>query len=592
MAVDERRESPRFELVWTVGFSGKRFVEVGRERAIRDALRLCLADLSGRAREQGARLTAVSSLARGGDVLFAEAIATLQTVDSAIPWKCLLPFAWEEFIRRDLAAGPDGQTLPDDEASEIRRRADVCIGRSHPAAQITSSGADPSNDEHRAEAYLECGYRTVDESDVMVLLLRQREVEALLSTDAPLVPPPRRRGTFAAACYARAAGRPMIVLNADAADVWATRSVLNAPETKAPSRAWFVDGDVSGLILKACAGKVGGGSLPSEATGTRSGPKTALRESVGLVGARLGALADEHQRSTLGGLRMILRLHLGASTLAALAATVLVLKNPHALPLALLVPLVLLAFVKPALAGSAWWLEHRLHHLGDRELWLTARTLAELCRGAVATWPLPLQPVNAVDEEDFPKVKRVIRTLRLLREQDAAAAVHGTPRQPEETELQADMRAACAFYARDRLLDQASYYESRLKSARASEQRWRSGFLVATWAAVVLGLSLAIDRSALALGHHLLSGLMEPVLEAGVIIAPFVAAHCLSMMAILDSRRRSTRYAEIAAYLRRLADTLEKTDANPSRLRLVEHAEGLLIEEQHEWLSVMRNLVV
>jgi hypothetical protein len=81
-------------------------------------------------------------------------------------------------------------------------------------------------------------------------------------------------------------------------------------------------------------------------------------------------------------------------------------------------------------------------------------------------------------------------------------------------------------------------------------------------------------------------------LEAGIIIGPFVAAHCLGMMTILDSRRRSARYEEMAAYLRRLADTLEKTEANPSRLRLVEHAEGILIEEQHEWFSVMRNLIV
>jgi hypothetical protein len=45
-------------------------------------------------------------------------------------------------------------------------------------------------------------------------------------------------------------------------------------------------------------------------------------------------------------------------------------------------------------------------------------------------------------------------------------------------------------------------------------------------------------------------------------------------------------------YLRRLADTLKNTKANPSRIRIIEHAERLMIEEQHEWFSVMRNLSV
>lgn len=42
----------------------------------------------------------------------------------------------------------------------------------------------------------------------------------------------------------------------------------------------------------------------------------------------------------------------------------------------------------------------------------------------------------------------------------------------------------------------------------------------------------------------------------------------------------------------RLADTLEQTQANPSRIRLIEHAERTLTEEQHEWFSVMCNLSV
>jgi hypothetical protein len=40
--------------------------------------------------------------------------------------------------------------------------------------------ADPTSEEDRDVAYLECGYRTVDESDVMILLLNGRSLRLSL----------------------------------------------------------------------------------------------------------------------------------------------------------------------------------------------------------------------------------------------------------------------------------------------------------------------------------------------------------------------------------------------------------------------------
>jgi hypothetical protein len=76
-----------------------------------------------------------------------------------------------------------------------------------------------------------------------------------------------------------------------------------------------------------------------------------------------------------------------------------------------------------------------------------------------------------------------------------------------------------------------------------------------------------------------------------MIIAPLVAAHCLGMITILDVCRRAVRYEEMSASLRRMAKTLDKFEANSARVRLIEHAARVLIEEQHEWFSVMRNLI-
>ena len=82
---------------------------------------------------------------------------------------------------------------------------------------------------------------------------------------------------------------------------------------------------------------------------------------------------------------------------------------------------------------------------------------------------------------------------------------------------------------------------------------------------------------------------LEKSLTALLIIAPFFATFCLGMITILDSRRRSKRFEEMRHYLVRLADTLANCSSNPSRLRLIEHAERMLIEEQHEWFSATRN---
>ena len=155
------------------------------------------------------------------------------------------------------------------------------------------------------------------------------------------------------------------------------------------------------------------------------------------------------------------------------------------------------------------------------------------------------------------------------------------------------MRVACQNYVHHRLLDQANeHYGPRHFTAQAQCARWRAGFLVATWSAIAIGLTLAANKTVWARGHHFLPDTVEHWLEAFVIIAPFAAAHCLGMMTILDCRRRETRYEEMRHYLARIADTLPRTEANPSRVRIVEHAERMMIEEQHEWFSVMRNLSV
>ncbi|MHC1769487.1 MAG: hypothetical protein AB9869_35255 [Verrucomicrobiia bacterium] len=505
-----------------------------------------------------------------------------------------MPFPWAAFIGYDLEADADEKRLSEKEHDDRRRQAESCRDASV-AVEVTSCDVKPQNKEERDEAYLECGYRTVDESDVMIFVLRHDEFERV---KALIAAPPANRsagprvGTFGVACYALATGRPVVLLNADAQDMFASRVCAVPDEQGARSNNWFVDPLVTEAVRKAGALQPDHETVLREKVSKLSGPMTPARHSVVSMGAHLGALANQHQSKTRNRLRWILRFHLFASALAAVGATVIHALVPADPRVLLLLGLAIIGLFKPGLAFGAWLIERVLHGDANREAWLHARVLAELCRGAVSTWSLPLQPLDAQDEEDFPRMKRLVRTLRLLREQDSGAAVQGIVPEKGEPQRDANMRAACRMYCSERLEDQAKYYFRELAKAQRQGRNYRRGFQIATWSAITVGLVLAANRFAAVWERALFGALTQSLLEMIIIVAPFAAAYALSTMTLLDVRRRSSRYEELGQYLNRLAKRLERTQANPSRLRLIEHAERTLIEEQHEWFSVMRNLSV
>jgi hypothetical protein len=249
-----------FSLVWTVGFSGKRFLpdEAKAAQAIENALAL----LHEAARKQAATLMAISSLARGGDVLFARACTHATADRPALPWKCLLPFAWEPFQQYDLALDDTETPLPRTERQQREAEAAACRKASFETPEIACPRADPSDREERIAAYLECGYRTVDEADVMIVLLRGDEFAAVrgwaqtieqaraqgrrLSSEeagAARSESSLKAGSRAIALYAVAARRPCLLLNADAAEP--ESYFANQPRGK---DALFVDAIITPLV--------------------------------------------------------------------------------------------------------------------------------------------------------------------------------------------------------------------------------------------------------------------------------------------------------------------------------------------------------
>lgn len=624
-----------FPLLWTIGFSGKRLLPPGSGKKIATAIDQALLFCLEKARAQHSELTAVSSIARGADVLFAQACGKAGT---DIPWKCLLPFSKGPFLEWDLQDAPAELDL-----GQLRKLAEDCIAKASPRRlQVMNlpQDFDVKDEMQRATAYQECGYRIVDESDVMITVLRNDEIlkvkaaverrkeldqkrrdawaegknmdvaelnAALLRDQVDCL----KGGSVAITLYAFAAKHPCILLDADADDPWATRFILNDPTQREDRGKWFCDPSVTPVLTEALAApeppKLEANPCDHEKKEVRAhaGPDTPDRRRVWMLMNYLSQFAGKNQKVTQNGLKNMLLLHLIATALAALLATSLGLSHEQfehwkkTLVIVVIV-LALLATLKPVLAYWAKRIEEHLEHRHQRESWLHARVLSELCRGMWAMWQLPEQPLDAADEEDFPKLKRLLRTLRLMREQDAGAAVVADNQEThiQETSQEANMRCGAENYIRLRLHDQARYYGD---ATAAGVARLNKNMRLYHWSlngTIFIGLLLALHKWQLVLTqpHHSAHG--DPWTDLWqwgewlVIIGPSLATYALARITVLDCRRRARRYDEMQWFLLRLADTLRDCTSNSSRLRLIEHAERMMIEEQHEWFSTTRNFSV
>lgn len=381
--------SRTFQLLWTVGFSGKRVLP--DEAKAHQAICAALAFLQERAQKQSASLTAISSLARGGDFLFAKSCVEGEADRSPIPWKCLVPFPLRDFLALDLDIEALEVVKSQDERYQRREAALKLLSHSFNldtrtgSPEVTCPNINPQDIEARVAAYLECGYRTVDESDVMILLLRAGELNTLReitslgkSTNNLKVPPsaqgnaslPLKAGTLAVAYYAIASRRPCILINADAPAPWEQESwvIANNPDTQ--NNSWFLDELITPVVQEAWRSEQTEELPPlllSEA------PITPSREQIWELARRLGGLASSKQQDSRSNLRKMLVLHLAASSIAALGATVLHYLHHHFLSphspflIYLFLLICLLAAMKPVLAGWAWWIEHHSHNAHDRE---------------------------------------------------------------------------------------------------------------------------------------------------------------------------------------------------------------------------------
>ncbi len=165
-------ETPR---TWVVGFTGHRYlqdpVRVGR------IIRTELEALRNQRRDT---IAGYASIAIGADTLFVEACVALE-----IPWTASLPFSADEF-QKDFAENEWSYAT-----ALLKRATDV---------EICGSADD------RTAAYLRCGLRTVDQSDLVMAVWDRKPARG-------------EGGTGEIVAYARKQKKPLILLHPDGGTV-------------------------------------------------------------------------------------------------------------------------------------------------------------------------------------------------------------------------------------------------------------------------------------------------------------------------------------------------------------------------------------
>lgn len=174
-AMTSPQASSSLQPYWLIALKGHRHLR--QPEAVGEALAALLGALS---EEIDGTLVGVSSIARGADTLFAQAILAL-----SFPWRALLPASLAE-LRQDFTA----------EEWQCREQ---LLAR---ATEIQVRGRAAGRD----EADLECGLDTVDQADLLIAVWDER-------------PAAEPGGTGDIVTYARGVGKPLIIINPETLEV-------------------------------------------------------------------------------------------------------------------------------------------------------------------------------------------------------------------------------------------------------------------------------------------------------------------------------------------------------------------------------------
>lgn len=475
-------------LFHVVGFSGHR--QIADPAGVAHAVR---AALEGLQREAPGEWIALSSAAAGADLIF-----VLNALDLGLGWEALLPLPLVDF-ERDFSP---------QEWTEVK----ALLAR----AEHTEIAAEPGS---REEAYLSGGFEIVNRCDVLLVVWDGQPARG-------------KGGTADVVGFARAMGRPIVIIN---------------PDSKVVRRENFEKvrlHDVNLHFLNSIPGGEDGagaaGSLERVAAFQRKVDDAATRSS-------------PHFRRLIA---FTVWLHVSATALA--TAGLAFDWHWGGLPWGKL--LLLLGALGVAILVRT----KRTHHH-----WTRCRLAAEITRSALAIWGLP-RATRLFADFDWAGVEPLRRSLDVLHRRAAR-------------EAGADFDTFRQKYLAGRIDDQLGYF-ARQEAKAIPLLKWlRAGFGFCSALAIVFTTGYALQHTF----HWEAPGWVTQLcFHFGPIILPVLAAAFISLISINDLHRRVARYREMCIRLETVRKEIAHSQTWAGLERAIAKAERVLLQEVFEWHSI------
>ena len=474
-------------LFHVVGFSGHR--NLSNPAGVAQAIATILDELR---REAPGEWIALSSAAAGADLLFVRT-----ALEQGLGWEASLPLPLVDFER----------DFPPEEWLEVK----ALLAR----AERLEIAAEPGS---RDEAYLSGGFEIVNNCDVLLAVWDGQPARG-------------KGGTADVVAYARAMGRPVVIIN---------------PESLVVRRENFSSLRLHDANLR-YLNEVPGAEAPSNATSLER--VAAFQKKV-----------DDAATHSSPHFRRLIALTLGLHVSATALATAGLAFEWHfvALPWGKL--LLLLGALGVALIVRF----HRTQHH-----WTRCRLAAEITRSALAIWGLP-RATRLFADFDWSGLEPLRRSLDVLHRRAAR-------------EAPPDFDTFKQQYLTGRIDDQHAYFARQEARAIPLLNRLRYGFTTCSVGAIVFTTGYALQGTF----HWDVPHWVEAVcFHFSPIILPVLAAAFISLISINDLHRRVARYREMCIRLETVRREIAHSQTWAGLERAIAKAERVLLQEVFEWHSI------
>jgi hypothetical protein len=506
---------------WVIGFSGAR--RLSQPEAVRAQIAKALLELREIA---DGELVTISSAAIGADLLFVEEALRLD-----MPWIAVLPFPEDHFFNE--------RDFPD--ASERERARQKIVGAADREIIRTPRDRDEAAESRwRHSAFAGAGFRCVDECDVFIAVIEEAK------TGKP-------GGTAEVVDYARIRGRPILLID---------------PETQQIKREnWprALHDELTNELrrLKHVTLK------PEE----RAKYPTPSALAVAEWRSSFAAPARKHKFQIRWANSAVVILNAMAALITAFVFLLFHPLSPSGeyAPSPWIRGLDVMAFlcVASALGFLVWvyWKRPQARHADNR-------FAAEIGRSLLAVWSIPGAAERMLRTSPA-KFAHLVRSLVLQYrfDPDRLRERSGT------TLSESQVSELARNYAEARVQDQINHYLPRYEKARrlsvALERSTMLFSIIAFLSAFFLAYLAVFTPPVNELARSV-SGMIKLLAAIGTPVA-------VSMLAILEAKRREARYSEMCHTLRDYKNRIAQARTLSTLQALVVDVEHLFLSENYEW---------